>query len=313
MESTPFRHRPDVYSVCDPFAGKAVRHLRLLLEALAAVTIAGCHSSDSSDGGDVAPEPSSDSSDDGAPASWNPSDVYFHVDVEVADDVTAKIRADLRTLGPGPRFTIYHLLAPGDVLSACAGAVCKSLTRGPDQFSHPSYVADLPYVGETPYTISLARRGEVVAPNTVITLPVPFTILAPPAGLSVTDGQQVTVQWSPPNNGDRANVPFDTNGSSSVHSDMRCYHDGGAQSERRHAVAFQRVDTGTATVRIDELFEEGYVVGIAPLPQAPVLRCDIVLQVTQARNGTIDGAFKHGSFTAALRQSVTINYTPSQR
>jgi hypothetical protein len=200
------------------------------------------------------------------------------------------------------------------VLSACVGAVCEPLTRGPDQFSYiPSYVADLPYVGETPYTISLARGGDVVAPNTVITLPVPFTILAPPAGLSVTDGQQVTVQWSPRNNGDRANVPFDTNGRSSVDGEARCYHNGGAQSTRRDALESQRVDTGTATVSVDELFEEGYVVGIAPLPQAPVLRCDIVLQVTQGRNGTIDGAFKHGSFTAALRQSVTIEYTPSQR
>ena len=274
-----------------------MRHARLrLLAALAAVSIAGCHSSDDSD--DVAP--------------WKPSDIFISGLIEAADFETVKVSVGFVILSP-VRDT-YRLLNPGDALTVCVGAICRPLQRDPTLRAneHP-YVADLPYVAETPYTISLSQENIVTAPNSVVTLPVPFTILAPPAGLSVTDGQQVTVQWSPPNNGVRANVPFDTNGRSSVDGDARCDHDGGAQSTRRDALEFQRVDTGTATVRVDELFEEGYKVGPGPLPQAPVLRCDIVLQVTEGRIGTIDSAFKHGSFPAVVRQSVTIEYTPSQR
>ena len=160
-----------------------MRHARLgLLAALAAVTIAGCDSSDSSN--DI--------------PLGKTSDVSFGVSIEATDDVTAKVSARFYILGAGgPIPTRHFVLNTGDALSACVGAVCQPLTRGPPT----TYVADLPYVAETPCTISLSRQNDVSAPNSVITLPVPFAILAPPTGLPVTDGQQVTVQWSPPNNG----------------------------------------------------------------------------------------------------------------
>ena len=80
------------------------------------------------------------------------------------------------------------------------------------------------------------------------------------------------------------------------------------------ALAFQRVDTGTATVSVDELLEEGYRAWRSgPLPQARVLRCDIMLEVRHTRSGTIDPAFKNGSIVAGFTRSVTLDYTPSQR
>ena len=89
------------------------------------------------------------------------------------------------------------MLDTGDALSACVGGCVQAYDARPGAVSD-RYVADLPYVAETAYTISLSRRNDVSAPNTVITLPVQFTILAPAAGLLVTDGQTITVQWSPP-------------------------------------------------------------------------------------------------------------------
>ena len=112
-----------------------------LIAALAAVSIAGC-----------------DSSDDGAQESWNPSDMYINARVEAANEVTARISVDFSKgylIHP-----THHLLTPGDVLSACVGAVCTPLTlesRAPGLISK-TYVADLPYVAETAYTISLARQ-----------------------------------------------------------------------------------------------------------------------------------------------------------
>jgi hypothetical protein len=212
----------------------------------------------------------------------------------------------------GARGVTYHLLSRGDALSACVAAVCKPMTIDADALRSASYVitgktyfAELPFVAETPYTILLSRDGNIIAPNSVITLPVPFAILAPPSGLPVTDGQYVNVQWSPPN------APTN-NAHASADSSARCAHHGGAQSERRNSIGFQRPDTGTASVRVDEVFE-GYVVGPGGLPQAPVLRCDVVLEVEQGRNGTLDNAYSGGAIFARITRSVTLDYTPSQR
>ena len=273
-----------------------MRHASLgRLAALAAVSIAGCDSSDSSDESDE---------------SWNPGDVFISVQVAASDDVIAKVFVTFSVSHAGMG-TTYHLLKRGDALSACVGAVCKPMTLNAEALRSASlvitgktYFAELPFVAETPYTISLSRDGNVIAPNSVITLPVPFAILAPPSGLPVTDGQYVNVQWSPPN------APTN-NAHASVDSSARCAHHGGAQSERRNALVFQRPDAGTATVRVDEVFE-GYVVR-PPLPQAPVLRCDVVLEVEQGRNGTIDNAYKHGGIFARITRSVTLDYTPSPR
>jgi len=261
-----------------------MRHARLgLLAALAAVSIAGCDSDDSSNDLPLG----------------KTSDVNFDVSIEATDDVTAKFSATFYIPGAGgPIRRRYFVLNAGDALSACVGAVCKAMTR---EGRTESYVADLPYVGETAYTISLSRQNDVSAPNTVITLPVPFTILAPPAGLSVTDGQQVTVQWSPPNNGDAF-----------VRGNARCDHQGGIQSERARSFADIRPDTGRAIVSVDENFA-GSVFRPFPPPQAPVLRCDVVLEVRQPRVGTIDPAFKNGGISAGITRSVMIEYTPSQR
>jgi len=274
-----------------------MRHPRLgLLAALAAVSIAACDSSDSSDESDE---------------SWAPGDVFISVQVAASDDVSAKVFVTFSVSHAGVTGPTYHLLNRGDALTACVGAVCKPMTRDDEALRSASFVitgktyfAELPFIAETPYTISLSRDGNVIAPNSVIALPVPFAILAPPSGLPVTDGQYVNVQWSPPN------TPTN-NAHASVDSSARCAHQGGAQSERRNSVGFQRPDTGTATVGVDEVFE-GYVVR-PPLPQAPVLRCDVVLEVEQGRNGTIDSAYKHGAIFARITRSVTIEYTPSQR
>src|SRR5262245_13589073 len=140
-----------------------MRHRRLALATtLAAAAIAGCHTSNSSDGGPG-----------GTPIKTR--DMYIKVEVEAADEVTAKVSAWLNS--GVPLLGTYYTLSGGDSLSACVGGVCKPLSQ-----NVLKYEADLPYVAETPYVISLSRQVDVSAPDTVVTLPVPFTILAPSDG-----------------------------------------------------------------------------------------------------------------------------------
>src|SRR5687768_15177064 len=105
-------------------------------------------------------------------------EMYISASVEAEDDVTAELSVSLHN--GDPLLGTYFLLTGGDALSACVGAQCSPLTREPP-FS--DYEAELPYAAETTYTISLARAVGAGAPNSVVALPAPFTILAPASGL----------------------------------------------------------------------------------------------------------------------------------
>jgi hypothetical protein len=256
-----------------------------LAATVAAAGIAGCHSSDSSDGGAG-----------GTPIKTR--DMYIKVTVEAADEVTAKVSAWLNS--GDPFLGTYYTLTGGDTLSACVGSVCKPLSH-----NVLKYEADLPYVAETPYVISLSRQVDVSAPDTVVTLPVPFTILAPGAGLRVTDGDVVTVQWS----------PAGADNTDHVTNKAVCDQEDGARSTRS-AGGVAGVN-GSAVVHIDEI--------IAARPresvtQARLLRCDVVLEVVHVRYGTADKRFGGEGIAfvddkgveGLVTRAVTLAYTPSQ-
>ena len=135
---------------------------------------------------------------------------------------------------------------------------------GPPGSAPPSgYVADLPYVAETVYTISLSRQSDVSALNTVVTLPVPIAILAPPDGLQVTEGQIVTVQWSPVE--DRRGTVV---GLRPLRSPRRCEN-----QPHLFFIGSRIPDTGAAIFNVDQI---RYAQPHPTPPDARVLRCDIV-------------------------------------
>lgn len=273
-----------------PYCKRSIR-LRVVA-ALGAVAVAAC---DSSDGVDLGSEP------------WNLATGFIVVRVAASDEVTAKVFVSLSETHGGTRGVTQHLLPRGDVLTACVEAACRPMTiidsdtlRSTSFVNSKTYFAELPFVAESPYTISLSRDGNNIAPSSVISLPVPLTILAPAPGVSATDGQQVAVQWSPPN------------GNSIVRGNAHCVHQGGLESERVAIFAARSPDTGMAIVSIDDMLG-GSIVRPSPPPQTPVLRCDVVLEIEQVRVGTLASAYAGGNLSASFRRSVTIEYTPSQR
>jgi hypothetical protein len=147
---------------------------------------------------------------DDADANAPTIELWLAANVEAPDDTTVDISASFnwsKTIGAD-----YVRLGDGNTLTACVATVCMPLTRG---IYSTDYEAILPYVAETAYTISLTRRDHVSAPNSFVTLPVPFTILAPAAGSRVTDSETITLRWSPPG--------IDTRTSASGHAE--CKHE----------------------------------------------------------------------------------------
>jgi len=257
--------------------------------AIVAATVCGCDSESSSDGGEG-----------GTPIKTR--DMYMSAEVEAADDATAEV--SVRLHNGDPFLGTSYSLTGGDALSACVGTVCRQLTRG---LLSLDYEADLPYVAESPYTISLSRRVDVSAPDSVVTLPVAFAILSPSSGLHVTDGDAVTVQWSPAIAAEHDYVS----------GRARCDYEDGVRNTRTAGPLSVNAAGGTAAVAVDTILAARPV---APLTQARLLRCDVVIEVAQKRLGTVDSRF--GGAGAAfldgdgligrVTRSVTLDYTPSQ-
>ena len=224
--------------------------------------------------------------------------MYISANVEAEDDVTAKISVTLHN--GDPLFGTSFLLTGGDALSACVGAQCSPLTREPP---FTDYEAELPYAAETTYTISLARAAGASAPNSVVALPVPFTILAPASGLRVTDGDSVTVQWAPAGADDVVDVWAET----------RCDHENRSlyipvllPSVRRGRLA-ENVDSGVVVTDVDTILDSGWA--LFPWDD-PIVRCKIAIEVIHARAGTIDTPFGGGYISGLVSRKVTLEYAP---
>lgn len=284
--------------------------LRHISAALVASIVFGCHSSDSSDDSSVEPPPSSVTP---SPSTTGLKTSELHISslLWATDDVTVLALIDfwskavLDTVGDG---TV--VLGEGDTLTACVGSVCQPMVRRQTNANYKPYEATLPYVAETAYTISFSRRDDVSAPNTTITMPVPFTILTPPAGLAVTDGQVITVLWSP------SGVERDTSASVRAH----CDHVSGEQTSRGLSLFWNLPDrTGSATVNMDQLMSRrAFLTDDVNLPAREpvdprVVGCRIEIEVSMRRQGIPDSAFQVGYASSAIVRTVSLQYSPSQR
>jgi len=264
------------------------RFAKRALVATIPVLLVACGKTDSSDGGPG-----------GTPIRTR--EMHMTATVEAADEITTKISVRLHS--GDPRIgdwrlddlfgTDYHLTG-GDALDACVGAQCKRLTH--DVLLN--YETDLAYVAEMPYTIALSRSVERSAPSSVVTLPVPFTILTPSPGLRVTNGDWVTVQWS----------PSGANEIVGLVGEARCEHADNLRTTRALRLATD-VNTGTFVVQVDEIL--GARPGF-PLTQARIMRCDVKIEVAHERRGTVDAAFGGDRIVGAVVRTVTLDYIPTE-
>ena len=274
-----------------------MRHARLgLLAALAAVSIAGCDSSDDGAGSSM-PAPTSGSQTPTAPDEYvdmMTSQIRLRATVESTDDLTAKVKVRLSD-NSIEKFLTYYAVKPNESLTACVGAVCKPLVRGLAAGDRaPEYQTELPYVAETPYTISFVRPDDVSAVNTFVTLPVPTAILAPDAGSYVTDGQAVIFHWAPATG---------RSGTAAV-MEARCEHSNGERSTRLTQLHESfRPDPGQAGVWINLQ---------QPPPHPRAERCDVEFWVSTARTGVVDSALEQrsSSISSSMRRWVILKWTP---
>lgn len=119
------------------------------------------------------------------------------------------------------------------------------------------------------------------------------------------DRDSVTAQWSPAGAAERV----------SVTGRARCEYEDGVRNTRRAVSLGPNGTSGVATFSVDTMLA---ATPVAPLTQARLLRCDLVIEVEQQRNGTPDARFG-GSGAAFLggdgvvgrvTRSVTLDYVP---
>jgi len=271
-----------------------MRHARLgLLAALAAATVAACDSSDDGSAGSSVPT-------FGGPTPTAPdeyvemmtSQVRLRATVESLDDLTALVTVRLSD-NSIEKFLTYYRVKPNESLTACVGAVCKPLLWGPAEGSAQQYWTELPYVAETPYTISFVRPDDASAVNTFVTLPA-TAILAPGAGSYVTDGQTVIFHWAPATG---------QSGTAAV-MEARCEHPNGGSSTRRTQLQLSiNPDLGEAGVAISLQ---------QPPPQPRAERCHVEFSVSTVRTGVVDSALEQrsSSISSRTRRSVIAKWTP---
>lgn len=128
------------------------------------------------------------------------------------------------------------------------------------------------------YEIALARSTDRSAPHSTVTLPEPFTTTLPAA---FSRSAPLTITWSPSGSQDQVSVHF----TGCVHADLG-----------------PLADTGTATLPAGAFTTTG-------APGSPT--CDLAVQVSRTRTGTLDPAYGQGGSIVALQRRVaTITSVP---
>jgi hypothetical protein len=132
--------------------------------------------------------------------------------------------------------------------------------------------------GHDPQTMACLGAG---APNSMVTLPAPFSITAPMGGASVSRKSGLTITWSPSGGMDPMSYTVT----------------GDCVTPLTDQIAG---DTGTVTIS-----------KITPLPSQETQSCVVNINIQRARNGTVDSAYgEGGAFGATQVRQISFNSTP---
>ncbi len=191
------------------------------------------------------------------------------------------------TLNVDTNLTDFVQLEGGDKLTATAASTTEQLTET-DLLGDVSYGASFSgpaAQGETLYTIAFTRAAETSAPQSTCTLPDPFAVLAPDGGVAYPrDGGAVVVTWSPSGTSDR--MLLSANGDC-----IELYSqpiDG---------------DPGTATIPAGAFTASPIAI--------PAASCQVTVELTRQRSGSLDPAFGYGGdITAEQNRQAVFLSTP---
>jgi hypothetical protein len=197
----------------------------------------------------------------------------------------------------------------GDNLQACVANQCKQMTAHRVAFPNPGglfYDAELPRIEGTPYRVSLLRPpGRNSAPETSATLPIDSALVFPLDGQQVTDGETITVAWSPVDPAATATVSSWINCTFAPPTGDRLESLTDVVDESRSGSVELSIDAMLAAVLADRPH--------TPAPQTPVTGCRISLDLYLERAGVVDPAFAPGTAygwaSSPIRQ---IDYAPNR-
>ncbi len=234
---------------------------RLLL-ATAVLSLAGC-TCETVDSGDI-----------------KTSGLYADLEADATGNGRTSLKATL-TLGPGS--LTYLRLEEGETLVATSGTTSKTMSRT-SLFGATWYETEIAAdAADTPFTIALTRVSDTSAPASTVTLPAPFTILAPTANQVVSRaGGPLALTWQAAGSTDELRLGASGPCIESV-PEAALTGDSGSHQ----LAAFQAKENEAATT------------------------CNVTLTLRRVRRGTVDPAYgKGGAFTARVMRQVTVSSTP---
>jgi hypothetical protein len=199
------------------------------------------------------------------------------------------IEARLKT-GGGVSNT-YLDLQGGDSLIAYFGSESKPMDRS-SLLGEVWYTAAFPSVAEnTLVRVDFERKHDAQtmqclggsAPNSMVTLPAPFTISGPMAGANASRKSDLTITWSP--SGGMDPMTYSISGDCIVPISNQIAG-----------------DTGSLTISANT---------ITTIANTAMLTCVITVNIQRARKGSVDSAFgQGGAFGATQTRQLTLNTTP---
>lgn len=188
---------------------------------------------------------------------------------------STKMMADLRV--GGDESNTHVILDNGDAISCTAGGETKTLQAE----SEGVYIATFnTAAADTEFKVSLERPDDENAPNSVGTLPAPFTIGALPTNSPSRANDSFDITWDPSSSGDSMTIRIE----------------GSCIFDEKIDVAG---DPGTYTVAPGALDSTG-----GSNPEA----CDLTVYIARDRAGTADPAFDNESFFK-MRQTRKATFT----
>jgi hypothetical protein len=255
-------------------------HVRRVLGWVAVVTLLqGCEG----------PKSSSTSGPQGGPVPTSRMTLYLTVE---SDDLTTSVvRANLND---GDALGTSYRLDGGDYFRACVNGVCRNMADNDSVFT-PDYIARFAYQPGVDFVVSFNRREARSAPSSRVTMPAAFTIVTPADRQQVTDGDTVTLSWTPTGAPARVYVDYEA----------ECTFSSGPASSSVGRLGSDANGDGSELVRIDPIvnFARSNVL-------SPVTGCRIDLLVSHELQGHVDPAFDGGTAMGIVTREVRLNYIP---
>lgn len=216
----------------------------------------------------------------------------FHADIDVYSAGNSQTNVWVR-LSSGSGIDADEIdLSAGDQLFASVGGLSKTLVQDSGVYLARFNTDE----GGLDYVVALERSRDIDMPNSIVTLPSRFDILAPDAGELFNAGDTLNVAWSPLSPAARATVSYTGSCVSAV-----------SRNPIHFGRYFEVSDNGAHSVPVNSVLN---VFG----DQSEFDRgsfCSLQISVETKNIGTLDPNYgKGGSISATQTRTVTVQVKP---